>query len=140
MSGAMRALGDDVLDCVALECPGAYPATQRAAGAPRVGPAVRHESFSLAFAPAPAPAAEGWFSEQPIAIRTTARTLHDILMGERDPLDAILADELTVHAGADDLVAAAEAGLLFVKGAARCTSLAPMLRRLKNLAEGEGES
>ncbi len=130
----MRALVDDVLDCVALECPEAYLAMQRALGDRRFGLAFADESFALALA------ADASSPEPSIAIRTTARTLHDILIGERDPLDAILADELTVHAGADDLVAAAEAGLFFVKGAARCTSLDPMLRRLKDLAEGEGES
>ena len=134
----MRALVDDVLDCVALECPEAYLAMQRALGERRLDLGFAHESFALALAPALAPP-PGSSSEQAIAIRTTARTLHDILIGERDPLDAILADELTVHAGVDDLVAAAEAGLFFVKGAARCTSLEPMLRRLKDLAEGEGE-
>lgn len=132
----MRALVDDVLDCVARECPEAYLAMQRALGDRRFGLAFAHESFALA----PGAAPDSSSPEPSIAIRTTARTLHDILTGERDPLDAILADELTVHAGADDLVAAAEAGLFFVKGAARCTSLDPMLRRLKDLAEGEGES
>lgn len=136
MSGEVRALVDDVLGCVALECPGAYVAMQRALGDRRFDLAFTHESFSFAAGGA----AQGTSAAPSIAIRTTTRTLYGILTGERDPLDAILADELTVHADADDLVAAAEAGLFFVKGAARCTSLDPMLTRLKDLAEEEGES
>jgi hypothetical protein len=129
---SMEALVGDALACVAAECPLAFRAVQAALGGRRVDLSVGRESFALALAES---------SEAPsgvVRIRTTSRVLRDVLTGERDPLEAVLADDLVVHGGAGDLVAAAEAGLFFAKGAARCTSMDRLLSRLSQLVEEEG--
>jgi len=128
----MRAIVDDALECVAVECPDAYRAMQETLGGRRIELAFEGESFTLTLADTEAITA----SERSVRIRTTARIVHDILMGELEPIQAILADALMVHAHADDLVAAAEAGLFFAKGAARCTSMDSMMMRLRALVAG----
>jgi hypothetical protein len=137
MTESMHALVDDVLECVAVECPEAYRAMQQTLGDRPLELSFGSESFTITLATSGLEA--GTPSGRAIEIRTTARVIRDILMGEREPLDAILADDIVVYGGADDLIAAADAGLFFVKGAARCMSLEPLVTRLKDLADRERE-
>jgi len=132
MSSSVETLIGDALACVATECPLAYRAMETALGDRRIGVSIGTESFEIALA-APSPPA------LTVRIETTARVIHDVLTGERDPLEAVLADELVIYGDAGDLVAVAEAGLFFAKGSARCISMDPLLVRLSNLAEEEGE-
>lgn len=133
----MEHLVIDALDCVATECPLAYRAMETALANRRVALVVSGESFAISLTTASE--ATGDPIAPAVRIETTARVVRDVLTGERDPLEAVLADDLVVHGDADDLVAASEAGLFFVKGAARCTSMGPLLARLANLAEREGK-
>ena len=131
MTPSLQSLVGDALACVATECPLAYREMGAALGDRRIGISAGNESFEVALA---APALGSF-----VRVRTTARVIHDVLTGQRDPLEAVLADDLVVHGDAGDLVAAAEAGLFFAKGSARCTSMDPLLLRLSELAEEEGE-
>ncbi len=136
----IRALMADAFDCVARECPDAHRAIQAALGTRCVALSIDGERFDL-----DAARQDGsWVTDAcPRAgvtrVKTTARSVRDVLTGTRDPLDAILADEIVLHGSAGDFVVLGEAGLLFVKGAVRCTSIDPLLARLSALADREPE-
>lgn len=137
MTESMHTLVDEALACVAAECPAAYLAMQSALGGRRIGLRFGRESFDVALASQGRPSD----SHETIAIQTTAQVVYDVLAGERDPLDAILADDIVLHGAADDLVTLGEAALFFVKGAVRCTSTQSLLSRLHGISLLErGES
>jgi len=136
----VRALMADAFDCVARECPDAHRALQAALGTRCVALSIDGERFDLDAARHEG----GWVTDaRPRAgvtrVETTARSVRDVLTGARDPIDAILADEIVLHGSAGDFVVLGEAGLLFVKGAVRCTSIEPLLARLSALADREPE-
>lgn len=142
------ALVDDALACISLECPEAYRAMARALGLRRVDLFVRGEALELSFVPprgshvqeeerareltelGDAPS----INPAAVVIETNVSTLRDVVSGDRDALDAILADDLRVVASPEDLIHASEASLYFIKGAVRCRSMSPLLSRLECLA------
>lgn len=125
----MEELARSALDHVARECPPAYEAMRGILRDRRISVRIRGESFELALAEGP--------TRPAISVWTSAKALRDLLRGERDALDAILGGEVLVRGDALDLVAAVDAGLCFVKGAARCASLETLLSRLEHLADEE---
>jgi hypothetical protein len=141
---SISALVDDALACVLQECPEAYRAMAKSLGLRRVDLIVCDEALELSFIPEASDA--GIHQElaelgdvpsinpAAVLIETSATTLHDVVTGNRDALDAIRADDLKVVASPEDLIHASEAGLFFIKGAVRCTSITPMLARLERLA------
>jgi hypothetical protein len=146
---SISTLVDDALACLLQECPDAYRAMAKALGPRRVDLVVRDEALELSFIPkasdlvihqelaelGDAPS----INPAAVLIETSATTLHNIVTGTREAIDAIIADDLKVIASPEDLIHASEAGLFFIKGAVRCTSITPMLSRLERLAMNERE-
>lgn len=128
----LASLVRDALACVAAECPAASREMRAALGDRVVHLDVSTEAFAVALTEEPAAHAS-------ISVRTTAAVLHRIFEGDRDPLEAILDDEVVVRGAAADLEALSRAALFFVKGAVRCRSMDPLLNRLKELSDDAGE-
>ena len=126
MTHAIAALVEDAVACVAAEVPAAYAAMERALGARRFELAIDDEHFMLDLG---ATALRGAV----LSIATDVETLHALVHGELEALEAILADRLEITAGPDDLVAAAAAMTGFLQAAARCVSMQPLLDRLAAL-------
>jgi hypothetical protein len=149
MNDSVEALVDDALQCILQECPAAYRAMAIALGPRRVDLDVDGESLELLFVPEATDETlqrqltelgdEPSATSAAIKIQTSAASIHQILIGDRDALDAILADDIEVVASPEDLIRASEAGMLFVKGAVRCQSMPPLLSRLKRLATQKGD-
>jgi hypothetical protein len=126
VSGPIAALVDDAVACMIREVPHAYQLMAQALGARRFELAVDGEHFMLDLGPTVLGGAV-------VSITTDVETLHDLVHGQLDVLDAIVGGRLDVMAGPDDVAAAAAAMTYFVQGAMRCVSMQPLLDRLEGL-------
>lgn len=126
MSGPIAALVEDAVACMTREVPHAYQLMAQALGARRFELAIDDEHFMLDLG---ATALRGAV----VSIATDVETLHDLVHGQLDLLDAIVVGRLDVMAGPDDVAAAAAAMTYFVQGAMRCVSMRPLLDRLEGL-------
>ena len=77
--------------------------------------------------------------EPEVVVRTTVDTLHRVLRGEDDLLEAILADRVTIIGAPDALIAASEAMTWFLEGAVRCLSIVPIAEALFSSRSGSAE-
>lgn len=114
---------DDVIACVARECPLADGMLRGALAGRRVELLLEEERLTFGDGPAT------------ITVSTSARTLHDVLAGERDVLAAVLEDAVVVRGSAADLVAAADAATAFLAGVIRCVSAEDLWSRFVELVK-----
>ncbi len=115
------------LRVLASEADSAYRAVMLRLGGRRVAIAVDGERLSVA-------SLNGRLSVErslgPVAAeaRASRLALKRVLSGERDLMDAICADEISLQGELEDLVAFYEALLLYFLGAVRCPSFPKLLR------------
>jgi hypothetical protein len=126
MSGPISALVEEAFACMTHEAPVAYELMAQALGARRFELAIDDEHFMLDLGPTALRGAV-------VSIATDIETLHDLVHGQLDLLDAIVIGRLDVMAGPDDVAAAAAAMTYFVQGAMRCVSMRPLIDRLEGL-------
>ncbi len=116
----IAALLDDAFTCLATEHAAAHAHVRDSLGARRILARVDHEDISIELAE----------STTTVRVRTNVATLCDVLNGDLEVIDAVLADRLEVIGSADDLVALGEAMIWFVEGAMRCVSIPGLIERL----------
>jgi hypothetical protein len=118
------------LDAVAADCPPAYGLMRDSLADLRLDIAIDDERFTLHFAETRGTLCAGE-SGASMAVRTSGRTLYDLLCGDVGVLDALLRGELWVRAEASELEALRQTMMAFLKGAVRSRSSATLLERLK---------
>jgi hypothetical protein len=123
MTGAIAALVEDAVACVAAECPPAYAAMEQALGSRRFDLAIGDEHFMLDLG---ITALHGAV----VSVETDVATLCALVLGECGVLDAVLAERLDVVASPEDVIAASAALTWFLQGALRCVSMPALLDRL----------
>ena len=128
----LAALATDALACLARECPPAHARLCAALGTRRMRVEIAAEQFDIAGGDVVAPV-----DEAAIELASDARTLYDVLYGELDVLDAVVAERVRVRGAADDVIAATTAMELFLAGALRCPSMPALFERLGELARGD---
>jgi hypothetical protein len=129
MSRTASVLIVDALACVARELPQAHARMRSALGLRTVALTIGDELVHVALDDDAHP-------EPAITVRTSITTLTDVLQGDRELLDAVLAGDLDVIGEPNDLVAAADAMRWFLEGALRCLSIEPLADELFALREG----
>ncbi len=126
------ALATDALACLARECPPAHARLRAALGDRRLRVELAGEELDIVGGEVVAPA------DTPVLeLASDARTLHDVLLGELDVLDAVVGERVRVRGAVDDVIAATTAMEAFLAGALRCPSMPALLERLGELARGE---
>ena len=119
----------DALACVAREMPQAHARMRAALGLRCVALSIGGDLVHVALD-------DNADARPAITVRTSVTTLTDVLHGDCELLDAVLAGDLEVTGGPDDLVAAADAMRWFLEGALRCLSIEPLAEELFALREG----
>lgn len=119
----------DALGCVAREMPQAHARMRAALGLRTVALSIGTETMHVALD-------DNAATEPAVTVRTSVTTLTDVLHGDRELFDAVLACDLDVVGDPDDLVAAADAMRWFLEGALRCLSIEPLADELFALREG----
>ena len=116
----------DALACVAREVPDAHARMCAAFGTRTVALTIGSEIMHLAL--------EGEeLTTAAVSVRASVDVLCRILEGETAILDAVLAGDLVVAGGPNDLIATSAAATWFLEGAVRCLSTPPLSAELFSL-------
>lgn len=133
MSAAAQQLLEEALGCVERECAAAFAGMRAALAGRCVQLSLPGESFIVSL--------EALAVQEPaLRIETSARVIHQLVMGELDVLEAIRMDRLKLTGSTASLADGFDAALLFLKGVTRCLSADALLRRLEQLSYSEGMS
>jgi hypothetical protein len=121
---SVAVLVDDTLACLAMEHPVAHASMRSALADRAIDLVVDNEPTTVSFSASACAR---------VTVETDVDTLCAVLLGECEPLYAVLSDRLRIAGKPEDLSCVADALVAFVQGAMRCVSVPALVDRLLEL-------